>query len=60
MVEHKMKKEYQSIYQRVHQTICGMIIPHIRAAQEEVMNQIPFKHSDIHKRFEFQARRREK
>jgi predicted molibdopterin-dependent oxidoreductase YjgC len=38
MVEHKMKKEYQSISQRVHQTICGMIISHIRAAQEEGMN----------------------
>jgi hypothetical protein len=56
MVEHKMKKEYQSIYQRVHQTICGIIIPHMRIAQEEGMNQIPFKHSHTHKRFEFQAK----
>jgi hypothetical protein len=56
MAEHKMKKEYQSIYQRVHQTICEMIIPHIRTVQEEGMNQIPLKHSHTHKRFEFQAK----
>jgi hypothetical protein len=56
MIEHKITKEYESIYQRVQQTICGMIIPHIRAAQEEWMNQIPFKHSHTHKKFEFQAK----
>jgi hypothetical protein len=56
MAEHKMKKEYQSIYQQIHQAICGMIISYTRAAQEEEMNQIPFKHSHTYKRFEFQIK----